>query len=120
MQIAVAFLSEVVHFLLFVYCAFDGSSFSNYLNRQDQQPSLLKILMSFRKPVLLNHSLTKASELKVYFFNLTLLVEVPGKVQIPHPGKPFLIKFPNPLAPKVVKCPGLCPGRREGEMDVEH
>ena len=30
----------------------------------------------------------------------------PGKVQIPHPGK-ALIKFPTPLARKIVKCQGL-------------
>ena len=36
-----------------------------------------------------------------------------AKFKFPTPGKPFHIKFPTPLAWKVVEWSGLYPGRRE-------
>ena len=86
--------------------------------------------MSFRKPILLRHSLTEANLnsftfnvciLLEFFFNLTLPVEIPGKVQFPHLGKTLSHQIPYSPGMKSSSMPGVMP-KEEGatEMGVEH
>ena len=82
-----------------------------------------KILQSLLSPFFASHSLIKARSLPINWsvltttcvrrrtkkiLNLALPVQIPyhtlAKVKFPTPGKAFCVKFPTPLAQKIVKC----------------